>query len=309
MPNARSPITLSSRPDDMPRRGTAIAAMFLSAVLFSLMTLCTKATSLPIVGTPIPASEVTFFRFLFGFLAMLPLLWVKEARLLGQDRIGLLWRGLTGALAVFAFFVSLKTTSLAHAVILNYTFLVFGPVLAAILLKERIGRRAGVGIVVAVVGIVLITRPESGPLRSGDAWGLASGLLAGLSITTVRRLRQTETSASILFYFSAVGIPVALLGWIAQPPVWPTPMGWLILLAVGALSMGAQFLMTYGYRYVRTAEGVLLMLSQIVYTAAASTLVFGEPLTVSTWIGGALVVFAAVQMAVSAYRVGTRQSA
>jgi len=60
--------------------------------------------------------------------------------------------------------------------------------------------------------------------------------------------RQTETAWSVFFYLSLVGLPIALLACLAQPPVWPTTTGWSPLMGLGTASVGGQILMTYSYK-------------------------------------------------------------
>lgn len=279
---------------DTPRRGPAVAAMFMAGLLFAVMGVTAKATGQPVAGRTLPAFEVSLFRFVFGMVVMLPLLARRDIDLLGRDRRGLAIRGIYGGFAVCLYFLSLQHTTLTHAVLLNYTSLIFAPVFAMFVLREPISARAIMAITVAVGGILLITRPEVGALRIGDLYGLLSGMLAGAAITEVRRLRQSESAWSIFFYLSLVGVPIGLIGCLFEHPVWPAYNGWLLLLGMAVSSVIAQMLMTYGYKYVRTTEGTLMTLSQIVYNAAAGALLFGEPLTATTLTGGALVLGAAL---------------
>ena len=77
------------------RRGPALAAMFMAGFLFAIMGLTTKMTHVTeIVGTALPATEVTFCRFAFGLLVMLPLQGRRGIQLLGTDRPGLIKRGI-----------------------------------------------------------------------------------------------------------------------------------------------------------------------------------------------------------------------
>jgi drug/metabolite transporter (DMT)-like permease len=280
---------------ELPRRAPAIAAILLSSMLFAAMTVCTKA-----LGQTLPASQVTLFRFVFGALVMLPLLWNPRAQLIGHDRWSLVWRGVSGGLAVYLFFMSIHHTSLTHAVLLNYTSIIFAPLCSALTLREHLNGRAIAAILAAICGIVCITRPEFGSLRIGDLYGLLSGMMAGTAITTIRKLRRTETAWSIFFYFSMIGIPISLLFGLSQPMTWRlSPAAWGLLLGMACSSVVAQILLTYSYKYVRTSEGVLMSLSQIVYTALAGAILFGEALTFGTLIGGALVLGSAIWLTIT----------
>ncbi len=283
------------------RRGPAIAAMFLAGFLFAVMGLATKMMHVPsLVGRALPASEVTFCRFAFGILAMLPLQGRRGIQLLGTDRRGLLKRGVWGALAVFFYFLSLQTTSLTHAQLLNYASVVFAPLFAYVFLRERLTTRTGAAILIAVSGICLITLQAShaSALNVGDAYGLLSGVLAGAAITEIRRLRQSESAWSVFFYLSLVGAPIAAVAAIImrEPFVLPTTAGWLVLLCMAASSVAAQILMTYGYKYIRAGEGSLITMSQLVYNAFAGAIIFQEALTTWTLAGALLIVGSAVWM-------------
>lgn len=280
--------------EEMPRRGLAVVSMFLAAALFAVMTMTTKMLGNPAWGRPLPTGEVTLARFGFGALVMAPLIFYKPARLLGSDKRGLLWRGLTGGVAVYTYFLAIRYTTLTNAVLLNLTSVVFAPLFARIYLGERMSKHAVGALALAFLGVLLVIRPKLDALRIGDLYGLVSGILAGMALTAVRRLRQEETATAVFFYFSLVGIPISLLAMLGEPLVVPDPVGWKLLLVMAASSVGAQVLMTYGYRYVTTAQGVLITLSQIVYSAVAGALLFAESLTVSTIIGGILILVAGI---------------
>jgi drug/metabolite transporter (DMT)-like permease len=204
------------------------------------------------------------------------------------------WRGLSGGLAVYTYFLAIRYTTLTNAVLLNLTSVVFAPLCARAVLKERIGRAAGFGIVAAAMGIALVTRPRADVLRIGDLYGLLSGVLAGTALTAVRRLRQEETASAVFFYFSLVGMPVSAATLIGSPLVCPDAVGWRLLVAMAGSSIGAQVLMTYGYRYVTTAQGVLITLSQIVYSAAAGAWLFAEAIAPATLLGALLILVAGI---------------
>lgn len=282
---------------ELPRHGVTVAAMFTSGLLFAVMGIMTKMSHLQVfVGRPIPASEVVLARFAFGLLAILPLHGRGGINLFGLDRKRLLIRGLWGGFAVYFFFLSLQQTSLAHAQILNYTSMLFATLFAWWFLKERITVRTGSAILVAVAGIGMITLQHGpgDPLNVGDLYGLISGILAGASITEIRRLRQTESAWSVFFYLCLIGLPIALAGCLTHPPVWPTRAGWVVLTAMGGASIGAQMLLTYGYKYMRAAEGSLITMTQLLYVSVAGGVVFGEALSGWTLAGAALIVGAAI---------------
>ncbi len=288
LPNA----TMPEYQVDRKERSRAIIAMLAAGLFFALMGISTRATHIAnIVGTPIPALEVTCFRFAIGVAILLPLQGRNGVNLLGNNRRRLVFRGIIGSFAVLFYFMSLQNTSIMHAQLLNYGSLFFAPFFALHFLKEKITVRTGMAITIAIAGMALILSASKagGQTFAGDCYGLISGILAGGAITEIRLLRQTESSLSIFFYLSLIGIFITLPLMLWFHPIWPTTTGWFYLLLMGISSCTAQLLMTFGYKYVRAAEGSLLTMTQIAYVSIASLFVFHEHFTFAT-IGGALLI-------------------
>ena len=228
---------------------------------------------------------------------------MNMGRLLGRDRMGLLWRGMFGGIASTCFFLGIEHTSLTHATLLNYTFVIWGPLFAVFSLNEALGRRGVFAMLLAVAGVLLVTNPlaskaHTGATSLGDAIALFSGVMAGASIVQIRRLRQGESSFAIFFYFNLLGLPTALL------VLWCTHTAFVIpslaqlpmLIAIGATSVSAQLLMTHGYREMTAAQGSLINLTSILFTALLAYMLFHDPFTWPTLIGGLLILVSATTL-------------
>jgi drug/metabolite transporter (DMT)-like permease len=278
-----------------------LVALLSSALLFAAMGAFTKA-AMRVPG--LPGGAVACFRYSFGLAVLLALHRTMGADLLGTDRKGLLWRGLFGGFASVLFFLGIEYTSLTNATLLNYTSIIWAPLVAVFTLHERIGRRGALAILVAVVGVLLVTRPEAGQsLRLGDAIALLSGVLAGGAIVQIRRLRQGESSFAVFFYFNLLGLPVSLLALLLgnKPLVFPQMLApYLLLVGMGITSVAAQLLMTYGYREMTAAEGSLLTLTSVMFSALLAWFIFGEPLSATTVVGGLLILFGAAALVTKA---------
>ena len=285
-------------------RARALAAMLVAAGLFSLMGAFTKAaTGKGSFGTAtaLSGSQIALYRYLFGLAFLWLLRATRGVDLLGSDRRGLLWRGVFGGLASVCFFVGIDRTTLTHATLLNYTSVVWATLLAVFSLGERLAVRGVASVAVALAGVVLVTRPEFGHVHGGDAIALLSGILAGAAIVQIRRLRRGESAYAVFFYFNLLGLPMSLAAlWLSGDPFRVPGVGAIpLLLAVGATSVAAQLLMTYGYREVTAAEGSLLTLTSALFTPLLAFAWFGEALPAPTLLGGALILAGAVTLATS----------
>ncbi len=273
-------------------RTQALAAMVAASVLFALMGASTKAlTRADSHAAMLPGAEIACFRYLCGILAMLAVARMRGVDLLGIDRRGLFWRGIYGGLSSTLFFLGIQYTSLTNATVLNYTYVVWAPVLAVSMLGEPLGRRGMGAVLTALCGVTLVTRPEFGHIRSGDVIALISGVMAGMAVVQIRRLRRAETSFAIFFYFNLLGVPIALAALLPghAPLIIPCLSQLPLLLVMGATSVGAQLLMTYGYRALSAAQGSLLALTTTVYAALFGLFLFHEPLQSTTLVGAILI--------------------
>jgi drug/metabolite transporter (DMT)-like permease len=271
--------------DSGPTRGEKIAEkrpravsppllLVLSAVLFALMAVVAKRAAFAI-----PGPEVAFVRFAIGLLAVAVA--ASRVRLRAENKIGLLLRGLFGGSAVLLFFLSIEHLQVGIATLLNNTAPVFTAIWATVFLRERPGLLTLGALLLTTLGVVLVLDGTAPPgtfaLGPWHLVGLASAVLSGAAVATIREVRKTDGPWEILAAFCVMGMivtAVPTLGhWVA-----PSPAEWGALLLVGVLSVGAQLLMTYALRYVRAAVASVIGQLNPVTAIALGWLLFGDSL-------------------------------
>lgn len=250
------------------------ATLIVAALLFALMATAAKA-----VASAIPGPQIAFVRFGVGLVACAAVAARRPLR--ANDRRGLLLRGLYGASAVLLYFLAIEHLPVGVATLLNYTAPVFTTLYAALLLGEGITRTTLVALSLTSLGVgcVIVASAPAGALTLGP-WqlaGIASAILSGAAVATIRQVRRTDGPWEIFLSFCAVGAlftaPQTWLGW-----VQPDAQQWGLLLLVGALSVAAQVLMTYALRWVRAAlAGVIAQLTPV-FCLALGWLLFDERL-------------------------------
>jgi drug/metabolite transporter (DMT)-like permease len=242
--------------------------MALAAFWFSLMSLLVK-----LAGQRLPAQQVVLARS----VVMLLITWVALRRsglpVLGERRGLLVLRGLLGFGALTCFYYALIHLPLADATVIQYTNPVFAALLAIPFLRERVGWRELLSVAVSLTGVLLIARPAflfgTDELRlPAFALGVAlmGAVFSGSAYVTVRKLGQTEHALTIIFYFSAISV-LASLPASALSAVMPTPMEWLLLLAVGVTTQYGQIYLTRGLALERAGRATAVGYLQIVFAA------------------------------------------
>lgn len=250
--------TLQSESEHPLMRGTS--ALILGAVLFGVMAVLAKAATVRL-----PGLQVAFVRFVVG-IAFCSVA-ATRIRLRARNWLGLALRGLFGGAAVFFYFLTIQHLPVGLATLLNYTAPVFTAVWATFFLHEPIGRQALSALVVTSVGVFLVVKGNAGQVGlswgSWQAIGILSAALSGAAVATIREVRKTDGAWEIFAAFCAGGALMTVVPCLNQ---WVSPTGaeWLILVAMGTVSMMAQMLMTYALRYLRAAlAGVIMQLTPV----------------------------------------------
>jgi drug/metabolite transporter (DMT)-like permease len=275
----------------MPAAASGPRVMLLSAAAFAAMTAAAK-----LVGGRLPVFEIVFVRALFSVLLTSWLLRRARVPLLGSQRPLLALRGVLGFLGLSCSFYAVIHLPLAEATLLQFMHPLFTVGLAALLLREPIGRSLVLGIPLALAGLLLVVRPgflfggAEAPLEPfAVGVALAGAFVAACAYVTVRQLVSTgEHPLSVVFSFPAVTVVLTLpLMW--RDFVWPQGAEWLVLAAVGVFAQTGQMALTRGIQLLPASRATPYSYTQIVFASALGVALFGETPDALAALGGALV--------------------
>ena len=269
--------------------------MLLSALGFALMAACVKA----LAQYAIPVLEIVAARALISLLISYWDIRRKQLSPWGQQRGWLIARGVVGALALVCVFYALSTLPLATATLLQYLYPVFTALLAWLLLKERVQRATLVCIGLSLAGLLLIVNPEwvLGGLPELPPMSVLAALLgafgSALAYVIVRRLARSEDSSVIIFYFPLIALPGALL-LLGDGLVIPGPEALGLMLLVGIFTQVGQVGLTKAMQAESAGRATAYSYVQVLFAVLLGWLLFGEVPTLSTWLGGGLIMAGAL---------------
>ena len=268
---------------------SAVAYMIISALGFSMMGLFVKLASL----RGFPVLEIIAVRA--GISLVLSYWDIKRARVraFGFNRKLLVLRGVLGFLALLAVYTSLTLLPLAEATLIQYLHPLFTAILAWHFLKEPISRETTLCLLLAILGLLIISQSQSVEAQKISAVALsiavAGAAMSGGAYTTVRYLSKTEHPSVIILYFPLICFPLTiLLGW--QDFIIPTGSDWLILFAIGVFTQIGQIGLTRGIALETAGKAAAISYIQIVFAAILGIMVLGEKLSVNTIIGSVFIV-------------------
>lgn len=276
----------------MPAQDHVRGALCLTAAafLFAAMAAIIKVVS----ASHLANEDIVFLRNLFGLLALLPWLIRRGIPALSTAYPGLhLLRSAAGLASMYCFFFAIARLPLADVMVLNYTAPLFVPLMALLWLKERVTAHLWAAISLGFMGVVLTLKPGMTIFSPIALVALLSGLLAAVSVVTIRRMAHHEPSTRIVFYYSAVStlFSLAPLGWAWQPPT-PTQLGLMAL--AGGLATGGQLFMTHGYTLAAAAQIGPFMYAAVVFAAVFGWVFWAEIPDSLSFAGAALVCIAGV---------------
>jgi drug/metabolite transporter (DMT)-like permease len=190
------------------------------------------------------------------------------------------------------------------ASLLSRTSILFTLALGILWLRERLTRVEVFGTALALVGVVVISFQPGDYLRVGALIVIASTLLYALHSAVVKRYGGDIPFGEFLFYRVAAVAAVLLVLAAAQGAlVWPSPVGWGLLLLAGTvnvvISRGLYYLVLR--RMDMSVLTIILTLTPVVTWVWSMALFGGRPGLAE--IGGGVATLAGV-MIVTASRAG-----
>ena len=277
----------------------AVLLKSLSALLFALLSACVRY-----VGEQgVPLGQVVFFRAAFAILPV-ALIYAWRDELVDAVRtgrpLGHLGRGLISVASMFLNFAALARLPLVDATAISFAAPLITVAFAAIFLGERVPAYRWSAVAVGFVGIIVMLWPylnlaqyaAGGSATVAATIGVACALLAALtnagSVIQTRRLTDTETTSSIVFYFSlycaVAGLATLPFGWI-----WPGVMQLAVLVASGVVGGLAHIVLTTSYRYAPASLVAPLDYTMMIWAFVLGYFLFGELPTIYVFVGGAIV--------------------
>ncbi len=273
----------------------AIVFKLISAFLFAVM-----SAQIRYLGDIVPVGQVVFFRSASAIIPVVAIYaWRKEltAAVRTSRPLGQLGRGTLSVVGMFASFAALARLPLADAIAISFASPLITVALAAVVLKERVRVYRWSAVAVGFVGVIIMLLPhlDIGAFAGATDVGAIGALLAlgsafcnaGTTIQT-RRLTQSESTASIVFYFSLI---CALCGLATLPFAWhnPTWMEFGMLMSLGILGGIGHLFLTESYRFATASVVAPFDYSSMIWAFLLGFWFFGEIPTLLVFIGAGIV--------------------
>lgn len=270
-----------------------IVTMASAVAAFALMDAMLK-----LLAAHYPPLQVSFLRGAASLpFILLPILLRGRLSRLRMVNLRLhLLRGVLAVVMLTSFIFAVRESSLA----VTYSIFMFAPLLIVILavplLGEKVARAQWLAVAAGLAGVLLMLRPRSGGLVSpGAVAALVAMLSYAFAVISLRILARTDTTESMVFYFTAflaVGAGLlALPGWVGlrADDVW-------LILGVGVAGTAGQQLITEAFRIAPASVIAPFEYTALLWGVLLDLVIWGVLPSATTIAGGGIVAGAGIYL-------------
>ena len=263
--------------------------MLLSACWFTVLNLLLKQATVDF-----GVWDIGFYRFCGGLIILCAVFGRNANPFRSGNRRLLLIRGCTGSASFMLFIYSVQRLPVSTALMLLYAYPAFAALFSSCLFKEKPSAIAWLCMAGVLAGVAILVNPSAGVDLFGAGAAVLSAVVAGLTIAIIRRLKQTNGSVIIYFYFCLIGTVVTAPAYLYAPAVPIHLPQAMICVGIAVFSVLGHLTMNHGFGYCRSWEGGLYLASEVVFTGLAGIALFGDPVGWRFFTGGALILGSAV---------------
>lgn len=268
--------------------------MLVAACMFSI-----TVTIIKTIGERLPIVEILFFRQVVMTLLATPVIVRGLPGSLITKRPDLqVLRVLAATVAMTLGFSAFVHLTLSQATAIGFSKTMFITLLAMIFLKEKVGIRRWMAVIVGFIGVIVMIAPKDGWLAfSGfDIWSLAAlggAAAAGFVMVIIRKLTQVDRPITILSY-QAVCVGLLMAGPTMYYWVTPTLKEGLLLCVLGVFSVFAQMSNIRAYKAGEATAISSIDYTRLIYASILGWLFFSEVPEPNTMIGASIIIAASL---------------
>ena len=177
------------------------------------------------MGQRLSAFEVTFFRFFFGLITLLPFVIAQGKSAFKTNQFFLnIVRGIFGAVSFFLYIYSVIKLPLAEVVTILWTIPLFSLILSKIFLRENVTSFRWIATLIGFIGLTVVTtlNPDN-EFRFNILYCIPIGaafLFALQDILIKKMVKAEESRVTMLFYFALI---TSIVTFPSACKVWLTP--------------------------------------------------------------------------------------
>jgi len=254
----------------------------------------------------------TFYTYAIVMLIAV-LIFAKHWREIFKLPTSIIWLSLAAGWTNLSYILAIIDGEVVRVMLLFYLSPIWTLVLAHFWLKEKTPATGYIAIATSLLGaLIMFHDPQlsSLPMPRNTAEWLALSSGVGFSLTNVitRKSNHLSLLAKSFAVWAGVLVVAVMFVLLFQMP-FSTPSAfsltnWLVMVLIALLLMAATLFVQFGVTQIEATRASVLFLFELVVAAVAAYYLANETMSLNEWVGGGLIVVAAIFAASNHKAVG-----
>lgn len=248
----------------------------------------------------------SFFTYLIAAIIG-SLVFLKHRHGLFSQPKSIIWLALAAGWTNLSYVLAVIDGEVMRVMLLFYLAPIWTLLLAHFWLKERAGIKGVTVILISLLGAFIMlyesSRPTNLPLPRNQSEWLALSAGVGFALTNVLTRKSAHLSLiakSFAVWFGVVLITiisVLFLGSRTSIPNVVVVADWGLVFLVAVMLFASTLFVQFGVTHMPAVRASIIFLFELVVAAIAAYYLAGEEMTLNEWVGGIMIVMAAIYSA------------
>ena len=244
-----------------------------------------------------PVWEAVFFRALSGSIISLVMVYhTGISSIKTKKPIRHFVRAFSAVGCVVLYIFGIKYLLLSENIAIAHSAPIIAAILAVPILGEKIGIHRLAAIVIGFVGVLIIVKPGTDLFQLKSLLPIGSALFMASVYLSTRSLMNTETSTSIVFYYSFALLITSII-FFPNDFIIPDTFNLSLALSLGILGSLGHYFMSQAAKNADVAVTSPFEYTSFIFVGVMGYLFFGEIPGNSVVVGGFLIILSGVYVA------------
>lgn len=244
-----------------------------------------------------PVWEAVFFRAFSGSIISLYLVYHSGINSIKTKKpVRHFVRAFSAVGCVVLYIFGIKYLLLSENIAIAHSAPIIAALLAVPILGEKIGMHRILAITIGFVGVLVIIKPGTDLFQLKSLLPIGSALFMASVYLTTRSLMNTESSTSIVFYYSFALLFTSLI-FFPSDFVIPDTFNLILALSLGIMGSMGHFFMSQAARHADVAVTSPFEYSSFIFVGLMGYFFFYEIPSNSVILGGILIIISGVYVA------------
>jgi len=244
-----------------------------------------------------PVWEAVFFRAFSGSIISLYLVYHSGINSIKTKKpVRHFVRAFSAVGCVVLYIFGIKYLLLSENIAIAHSAPIIAALLAVPILGEKIGIHRILAITIGFVGVLVIIKPGTDLFQLKSLLPIGSALFMASVYLTTRSLMNTESSTSIVFYYSFALLFTSLI-FFPSDFVIPDIFNLILALSLGIMGSMGHFFMSQAARHADVAVTSPFEYSSFIFVGLMGYFFFYEIPSNSVILGGILIIISGVYVA------------